>query len=224
MARALWAVAVLGSLFLAPGRAFAQAPASGAKTAVGAFGVAHPFVLSLEHLAGVSYQRIGFDGGDTRTSIQAGVFTPFVSPATPESRLGVHYFVARGVSLGALLDYVDNDSYGTSVLLGARVGAAFTLARGVAVWARAGIAYTHTSQTLSLSSATVSNVLPGVEVLAVLRPLDNFGIVVGPMFEIGVAGIQTTDRTLPTSGASQREQSRFSYFEAALTVGVLADF
>lgn len=224
MARASLVACVLVAVAGCARPCLARAPEKAAKEAASDFGVGRPFVLSLEHLAGVSYQRISFDQGGSRTSIQAGSFAPFVSPATPEARLGVHYFVVPGVSLGAVLDYVDNDAYGTSYLLGARVGYALPLSRRFAVWARCGVAYTHTKQTLSLTSATVSNVLPGGDVLLVFLPHEDFAILAGPMLEVGLSGEQTTDTTLPTTGATQRERLDFSYFEAALTIGVLADF
>jgi hypothetical protein len=217
MRRALLAAALALASFATTSRAFAQEPA----TETSAFGPAHPFVLSVEHIGGVSYERLKFEDQDSSlTHVQVGLFTPFLIPVTPTARLGLHYVFDPGVSVGALLSYADNDELGTSYVLGARVGYAVPLSHSTSLWARAGALYIHSKVSLG-GKTTTRNILPGGELLFVFQPADNFGIILGPMFEIGVAGKQTSEpasSTLPT-----RERS-FDYYEASLTFGVLADF
>ncbi len=186
------------------------------------FGTDHPFVLSLEHLGGLSYIRTKTEGGSAQSITQVGLFTPILAPTTPQARLGLHYFVAPQVSLGALLGYIDNDQLGTSYLVGARIGYAVPFSESSALWLRGGAFYMHTKVTL-LGSETVTNVVPGGEALFVFRPDEHFGILLGPMFEIGVAGKQRYESGgfgMPSSSVERN----YDYMEVGLSFGVLTDF
>jgi hypothetical protein len=221
MARRLVAAAVFGLLTAVGAAASAQEPV--VETAGSGFGEAHPFVLSLEHLGGVSYQRIKFEGEDAQTATQVGLFTSFFSPVTPVARLGLHYFVAPNVSVGALLGYVDNDLFGTTWLIGARVGYAAPMSPTTALWIRGGILYTETKFS-AFGTLKFRDVLPGGELLLVAKVADNFGIMIGPMFEIGVAGKESVEAPAIPGFTTTTPDRKYSYFEAALTFGVLADF
>jgi len=187
------------------------------------FGESNPFVLSLEHLGGVSYSRFEADGSsDGATSaIHAGVFTTQIPLLGPQSRLGLHYFVSGPISLGALLSYSDNDNYGTNTLVGARVGYAMPVGDSTALWLRGGISYVRTELGSGGFSITVSDFKPGAEALIVLHPVEHFGIIVGGMFEMGVAGKIKTKTSL--FGPSTENETDFKQMEVALTLGVLAD-
>lgn len=212
--RALTAVAVAFGL-LVPSAVMAQTEEG--------FGQGNPFVVSVEHLGGVSYRRIKPEGGEASTYLQAGVFTPALSPSTPLARLGLHYFVAPSISVGGLFNYIDNDIFGTTYLIGARFGYAAALSPSTAVWARAGVSYSETEISL-FGSSTISAILPGGELLLVFHPTENFGIFLGPMFEISVGGKQEVEVTNFVTGAKETQERDLSFIEAALTFGVLADF
>jgi hypothetical protein len=186
------------------------------------FGEANPFVLSLEHLGGVSYSRLEADGSPdgATTSIHAGVFTTQVPFLGPQSRLGLHYFVSGPISLGALLSYSDNGSYGETALVGARVGYAMPVGESTALWLRGGFLYARTKLG---SQTTISDLKPGAEALFVLHPTEHFGIIVGGMFEMGVAGKIKTKQPSSLGGPSTENETDFKQMEVALTLGVLAD-
>ncbi len=203
------------SLLLAAAALFASERAA-AQESTG-FGEQYPFVLSLEHLGGVVAQRIDPDNSGASTVVSAGLFNTFVYSG-PLQRLGVHYFVAPPLSVGALLHYSDNDIYGENLLLGARVGVAFPFSSSTALWVRGGIAYTSTKLE-SLGKITIRDVRPGAEVLLVLSPVDHFAVLLGGSFEIGVAGKRESE-----SSSGQTTSEDFKYMEYGLTFGVLADF
>jgi hypothetical protein len=125
------------------------------------------------------------------------------------------------VSVGALVGYVDNDMFGTSSLVGGRVGVSVPFSPSSAMWLRGGAIYTHTKIS-TLGSVTITNIVPGGEVLFVFRPVENFGIMLGPMFEIGVNGKEKFEASF--FGPSASQEQKFTYYEAGLTFGVLADF
>jgi hypothetical protein len=183
------------------------------------FGEKYRFVLALENVGGVARERFDSDSSeDASTLTQAGLFTPLVFPASTGARmrLGLHYFVAPPISLGALLSYSDNDEYGDYLQAGARVGVAFSLSPSTAIWLRAGAVYVRTEFGFGDSTTTTSNIVPGGEALLVMRPVDHFGFLLGPFFDIGVNGkIEDDD-----SDAS----ADFDYMAYGLSFGVLGDF
>lgn len=187
------------------------------------FGSDHPLVLSFEHLGGVSYSRFEAEGSNdgATTTISAGVFTTQIPLVGPQSRLGLHYFAAPQISVGALLSYADNDNV-TSNMAGLRVGYAASMGSSTALWLRGGIVYTRTEINAGFAKLELTNFKPGAEALFVFHPIEHFGIMVGGMFEIGVAGKAEVDASLFGSSGSQEQD--YDEMEAALTVGVLADF
>jgi len=185
----------------------------------GGFGVDRPFVLSLENLGGISRITFEPEGGDSESVTQVGTYFGFIPPFVPLPRLGLHYFVAPPISIGAILHYSDNDILGTNLLAGVRIGAGIPLSESTAVWIRGGIAYVSHEIEL-LGETTFTDVRPGGEVLLVLSPVEHFAFLVGGMFEIGIAGKQESESAL---GGSSSERD-YEHMEFGLTLGILADF
>jgi hypothetical protein len=177
-------------------------------------GLDNPLVVSLEHLGGVSKVSIEPDGGNDIDVTYVGTFMGFIASYGPLSRLGIHYFAAPPLSIGAILHYSDNDDLGTNAMAGVRIGAGIPIDSGFGLWIRGGIAYV--SQEIDLvSETTFTDIRPGGEVLLVLQPVEHFGFLVGGMFEKGIAG------------KMEREDGRerdFDYMEYGLTLGVMGDF
>ncbi|MBI3200919.1 MAG: hypothetical protein HYZ29_05180 [Myxococcales bacterium] len=189
-----------------------------------ALGADKSFVLSLEHLGGYSNQRVKFDDEDASTNHEFGLFTPFLGPLGSHARIGLHYFAAPPLSLGALLSYSDNDFFGTFVLAGARVGVAFPISGATALWLRGGIAYARSSLEFGDSSQSYSALVPGGEVLFALKPLDHFGFLVGGMFETTVGGKAKSEEDPCSSGASScSQEADFSQREFGLTLGIFLE-
>jgi hypothetical protein len=134
-------------------------------------------------------------------------------------RLGISYFVAPPVSVGALLSYSDNDQYGTFLMLGARVGAAFPISSGTAIWIRAGGAYQRTTLDFGAEISWTAFV-PGAELYFVLQPVDNFGILLGGMVERTIGGKYEREAV----GTTPSVEADYTRTEAALSFGVLAEF
>lgn len=212
----LIAIAMAAAVLSAAPSLAAQEPVATAETR--GFGVQNPFVVSLENLGGVSRITMEPEGDDAESSTSAGTYFGLVPPFAPIARLGLHYFVAPPLSLGAILHYSDNDVYGETMMAGVRIGAAFPISDGTAIWVRGGIAYVSHDEVLSLLEFT--DVRPGGELLFVLQPVEHFGFIVGGMFEMGIAGEMKT-RSFLTGDSIERD---YDYMEFGLTLGVLADF
>ncbi|MCA9593034.1 MAG: hypothetical protein KC776_06980 [Myxococcales bacterium] len=185
------------------------------------FGHARPFVLSLENLGGVMYTRLKGDSlsSDAQGSLHVGTFGGNLGTIiAPLPRIGLHYFVAPPLSVGALLSYSDNDTFGETLLAGARIGAALPLSDNTALWVRGGILYTQTTYSQGDFEFKLSDVRPGGDLLLALELVDHFGLLIGGHFELGVNGKTNVDTGLGKS------ESDFDYMEAGLTAGVFADF
>lgn len=215
MARTLVAALLaLGTLGLT---ARAEAQANG-------FGSERPFILSLEHLAGVTYTKMmpeesGLVGDEEDSEmIQAGTFVGFPSfgtllvPPSSQARIGLHYFVSPNVSLGALLSYADNDQLGTRLIVGGRVGVAMPLGETSSIWIRGGFLYAQNAIDSSGGEFTTSAMVPGGELLFVFEPVEHFGVMLGPMFEYGFGKEKA-------EGGGDSSEADFTYFETGLTVG-----
>lgn len=214
----------LGMLIALPARAQeAASPESGT------FGGDRPFVLTFENLGGFAYTRVKPEDGDTTSNYQAGMFAvgalgglgEIAGLGGPMGRVGLHYFVAPSVSLGLLLGYADNDTFGSVWSTGARVGYALPMTGRNAVWLRAGVAYTHTKIDSFGGDVTFTNVAPGGEVLFVIEPVEGFGVMLGPMFEYGFAKVESK---VDFMGSSKTSSEKYKVLQLGLTFGILADF
>lgn len=203
--------------------------AARAEAQTNGFGSEGQFVLSLEHLAGVTYTKMtpddsgAFGDEEDQEMIQAGTFIGFPSlgtllaPPSSAARIGLHYFVSPGFSLGALLSYADNDMFGTRLIAGARLGYAMPLGETSALWIRGGFLYAQNEIEVGSVDATTSGMVPGGELLFVFRPVEHFGIMLGPMFEYGFGKVKV-------EGGGDSNEADFKYFETGLTVGFFADW
>ena len=179
-----------------------------------AFSRQHPLVISVEDVAGFWVTSFQFAGEDEDDVYIFGTDAGLGLIVAPLPRLGVHYFVAGPVSLGAGLHYSDNE-YSEEVLLFApRVGVALPVNDGTAFWLRAGAGY------LSWQTETRegSDVLVGGEALLVLQPVEHFGFLLGVRYEVGVAGKER--RKIVISGSAERE---YDWSQVGATFGIAAD-
>lgn len=177
-----------------------------------------PLVVSLEHLGGVTYTRLEPDGGDAESLYQAGTFislTPLTAGGV--ARLGVHYFVAPSFSVGGLLNYTDNDTLGTFLLAGGRVGVAFPIGETTTLWLRGGALYWRNKLEVGPFELTYSAVVPGGELLFAFEPIEHFGVMLGPMFEMGFG---KQEQKVP----GDTQKADFKYIEAGLSVGFFTDW
>jgi len=209
MARVALVSLALGAALAWSGSAFAQE---------NGFGSERPFVVSLEHFGGVSYTRVTPDEGDSDSAIEIGTFVshPLLTPGAV-SRLGLHYFVSPNFSVGGLVSYADNDSLGTLLLGGGRLGFATPLAPTTSLWIRGGALYWRNKLEIFSFQLKTSAVVAGGEVLFVFEPVEHFGILVGPMFEMG-----WVKQSADVLGVSQEKKAK--YIEAALSVGFFTDW
>lgn len=207
-------LAAAGLVLLGPRAALAQEEG---------FGIQRPFVVSLEHLGGVSWQKVETEegggisfSGDGDSTIQAGFFTPFFGFGGPRARLGLHYFVSPPVSAGLILNYNDSDA-ADYLLVGARVGVAFPLSTNAAVWLRGGVAYESTDYSGMIKMKAF---VPGGEVLLAIEPVEHFGFLIGGLFERTVGGKIEVQNFLGP-GTVETDYTRT---EIALSAGVFASF
>jgi hypothetical protein len=216
MARVALVSLALGAALAWSGSALAQQ--SPAPEPINGFGSERPFVVSLEHLGGVSYTRVTPDQGDSDSAIEVGTFVshPLLTPGAV-SRLGLHYFVSPNFSVGGLVSYADNDNLGTLLLGGGRLGFATPLAPTTSLWIRGGALYWQNKLEIFTFELKTSAVVAGGEVLFVFEPVEHFGILLGPMFEMG-----WVKQSADVLGSSQESKSK--YIEAALTVGFFTDW
>lgn len=151
------------------------------------FGERAPFVIGIDHLAGVVHMD---DAPWTLTHIGSGVglFAPALTP-----RIAMHGFVTSVVSLGAAAQVwsVGRDGDQRLSILGVhpRVGAALTLDSHNAFWFRGGGGFIRISEAGRDSTVWV---VAG-EVLYVYTPVQHFGITLGPMIEAAVKSTNTSD-------------------------------
>lgn len=187
--------------------------------AAGALGSKTSLMLSLEHLGGYSYVAYEREGSPKSHGHEIGLFVP--TPLGGRARLGAHYFVAPPLSLGVLTSYSDNDDFGTYVLIGARVGAAFPMSASTSFWLRGGIAYAQTTTDSGGSEAGYSALLPGGEALLALKPVEHLGFLVGGAFETAVGG--KYERTVDSPGASSSDERDYKHMEVAFAMGVFVE-
>lgn len=183
-----------------------------------ALGEAQSFVLSLEHLAGYSYQHADPESdSEPLDTHQFGLFTPYLGPFGSPARLGFHYFVAPPFSVGALATYADNDRLGTLVLIGVRAGVAIPMSAATSLWVRAGICYSRTTLDFGDQTTTYSAVAPGGDVLLAIKPLAHFGFLVGGTFENTIWAKEKVE-----SDNGNREMN-YSQREIALSLGAFLE-
>jgi len=208
--RTLAALGLASATLLAAGPAPAQ---DGAR-----FPDQRPAAITLENIGGVIVQTVEFEGEESQSYTNAGLFTSYFPFITPQQKLGFHYFVAPPLSVGLGFHYSDNDEIGETLLIAPRIGAGFSMSDGVALWLRGGVSYF--SADIGSFFGELSDVWIGGEALVVLHPVDHFGFMIGPLVEFGVAGERESGGFL--GGQSTTEDYEFR--QLGVTFGVLADF
>jgi len=143
--------------------------------------------VTLENIVGVLWHKVDYpdiDGYDAKPVRYIGAssgMAQYSAPALP--RVGVHHFFGP-LSVGGGLHYSDNDQFGTHTVLAPRVGFAMDWGDSSALWIRGGVTWAK----WDLDRLEVSGVLAGGEVLAVMMPVDNVGILLGGTYEHGISG------------------------------------
>jgi hypothetical protein len=151
----------------------------------GAFGDAGQFALSGERLFGYTYshQKIG-NGTGTGNSFTL-LSSPFGSGAGGYSwpRIGLDYFVARGISLGGSVSFFrtsSGSSSNTGFEVAPRIGYELPLGPALGFWPRAGVTYIH--RTL------ISYLGLTVEAPLALTLSQHLVITFGPTLDLGLSG------------------------------------
>lgn len=116
-------------------------------------------------------------------------------------RVGFDYFIIDGLSLGGSLTFISisdndedsaNDFTVTNFLFAPRVGYAYMFGDVVGIWPRGGISYVHGSVDPDQGGGSSSHYFAfEVDVPLVIAPVKNFGITVGPLFDVTLGGSQT---------------------------------
>jgi hypothetical protein len=180
-------------------------------------------VVALDNLGGFVHNDT------TQNNVTSSTNSFGFFPFSPVGRIGVHGFVAGGLSLGGSLMYSDsNQSYfflpaGTTLGIVPRVGYAIPFNATLAIWARGGITYWDTGRS---GGGSVWQLAPGGELYLVITPVSHFGITLGPWGEFAVAG-KISQQSPCVGGAAgcgpnPSQDLRLNLY--GVTFGVLADF
>jgi hypothetical protein len=180
-------------------------------------------VVALDNLGGFVHN----DTSENNVTSSTNSFGFF--PFSPVGRVGVHGFVAGGLSLGGSLMYSDSSqSYfflpaGTTFGIVPRVGYAIPFNATLALWIRAGITYWDTGVS---GGGSVWQFAPGGEAYLVITPVSHFGITLGPWGEFAVAGKETPANpcTPGAVGCTAPPATDLKLNLYGITFGVLADF
>jgi hypothetical protein len=190
---------------LAFGVAFLATPASARAEEPQAFGARAPLVIVVDHLFGLTHTTPEFT--------QIG--SPLTIAGPTAARLGVHGFIAGTVSLGIGVQWWSERRDGgarTIVAASPRVGFALPIDPHNAIWFRAGGGYLRVTQGDDLRATAWSI---GGEIAYVYTPVRHFGVMIGPMIDVGVASSSSSSR-----GTTQPTTPRNVY---GFTLGLLFD-
>jgi len=182
-------------------------------------------------------------GGDTGVGSQN-------APVYSIPRLAFDYVVIPGLTVGASIGYlhrggssettrnnvtttVDTPS-GNGLLLLPRAGYIFDFTPLLGVWARGGFTYywakATTTNTAGMTTTSTKNSFDGLALSLdpqlVITPVPHFGITVGPMLDLPLAGSSKQEQTITTGGASvtTTTEGTFKLTNWGLTAGILGYF
>ncbi len=179
------------------------------------FGERHRTIFSIENVGGFLHVQERLPD----QSLSSGVnhFGTFV--VAPTSRVGIHRVVGKGFTLGTGFTLGDFTDHGTNAsltiwALAPRVGYVAPLGTHASLWLRGGLTYFHASA----RSADYWQVAPAAEVFLVLTPFDHFGVMLGLVAEVGVAGKRELPGSYPSMSASE-----YRYSTYGLSLGFLFD-
>jgi len=182
-------------------------------------------VVVLDGLGGFVHQETSYPN-TPNTQSTGGNFWGFF-PFSPIARVGVHGFVAGGLSVGGGLIYSDTNqglqlAAGTTFGVVPRIGYAIPFNPVLALWLRGGITYWDTGLSAGGSEWQLA---PGGELYLVITPVSHFGITIGPWGEFAVAGKLNEQNLCPGGAGSCQGTSqdiRANFYGG--TFGILAEF
>lgn len=205
------------------------------------------FIISAERMFGFSYSSVKVETGDV-TSTQKTTAFSLLTPAggalsTPS--IGLHYSVIPALTIGANLGLsrtspsttvetpketkdTDGDPT-TNLLFGPRVGYIFGFSNAFYLWARGGITYARSSTSSETTDATTGKVTASADTttsivalsldpMFVVTPVNRFGIMFGPVFDVGLSASTKTESTV-VSGSSSKTDSTTQDF-SPLNIGL----
>jgi hypothetical protein len=223
----LLAVAATVGLASLASNANAQEAAPGAP-----FGTRAQNVLAVDEIAG--FFRETYSYPDANNSSETGLIRfgshTGVLGLNETVRFGYHRFIAPDVSLGAGLHYLSRDigleigsGNETTVGISPRIGFVFAATSAGALWFRVGFQYYHHSIGDNSSAWELG---PGAELFYVVTPFDHFGITIGPVVELQLAGkeSQTSQVCTGTGGCvSTSKDQNVRRYTFGLALGFLFD-
>jgi hypothetical protein len=198
----------------------AQAPAESATEAQG-FGERASTIFSVESVFGYLTQSYDPNNGGGGLSFTHSGFFPTGFMGT---RIGLHHVLPSGVTLGGLFGFAYESGTGpdssdlTAFNLGPRVGYAGALpkAKMLGYWARVGPSFQliHVGNSRSSNSTDIWALDLSLEAFFVWTPVEHFGVLAGPSFDIGIAG----------NASSGNTSEGFKYASSGINAGLVFDF
>ena len=194
--------------------------------------------------------RPGVTMESTSKSTTIGVFgqnalTPslFLNSASSVPRLALDYFVTDGLSVGGSFVFltrsgvseIENDPTQqdqptlSTLVVNPRVGYAYAFDETFGIWPRLGFIYerdwskSESNGTQSVSRKTsVQYMTIGLDVPFFISPMKHFAILIGPYFDLGVAGNRHTETD--AAGAVSTPDSDAKYISYGASTGVVGYF
>jgi hypothetical protein len=212
------AIVLAGSLATIAGTDVASAAdePAGAVAAAPGFGKRETVILSIENVFGIMSEEIYESGKNGSLSTDS---KGFLVSGNFGLRAGVHGVLGSGITLGTGLGFeafknTERDSSSTVSLyrIAPRVGYAGSIDSKLGFWLRTG----PTISILKESSETLTFWDWSIDVFGVWTPVEHFGLLVGPTFDIAFAG-----NASPDNGPSD---SDIRYKSFGFFIGMFADF
>lgn len=150
--------------------------------------------------------------------------------------VGLHYSVIPALTIGAQLGLVRSSSTNSSeangktvesdgptssgFLFAPRIGYIIGPSNAFYIWARGGITYfqgsssieTSTNNVVTKSENTRSGLALSIDPMFVVTPVNRFGIMFGPVLDLGLSGKDKTETTTGSTTNSQENDSKITNF------------
>jgi hypothetical protein len=215
-------VVALAALFAAP-RARADEPAPAAEQK--GFGERGSVLFSVESVFGILQQDYfsggnGNNNGGFDTGLNHAGFFPAGLVGT---RLAVHGLTEGGITYGGIVGFAtasdtgSSDGHTTVLQLGPRIGYAGALPKfkPIGYWARIGPTLQYVDSGSHGSSLNLWLLDLSIEAFIVWTPVEHFGVLAGPSFDIGLAGHESS----PNGGSGQD----VGYKSVGVSLGLVFD-
>lgn len=171
------------------------------------FGGPGTFAIGVEDITGYYARQLKFWDRTDRT-VELSRSNLSLGFATGGVRLGVHYFLIPGLSLGGTVGYESNsasntyqDNPGTwttdiptntRIVIAPKVGYALMFTDKVGLWFRGGLGYERYKQRNAEGGgqgySRDSFLMASADILFVWSPVPHFGLLIGPVFENSLTG------------------------------------